>query len=36
VQAHADVMHLDGGAVVWSARDGNLELARQEREFRMQ
>ncbi len=31
----ADVMRLDGGAVVRPAVDGDLELARQEREFRM-
>ena len=36
MQAQADVVHLDGGAVVRRGGDGDLELARQEREFRMQ
>ncbi len=36
VQPQADVVHLDGGAVVVGGRDRKLELARQERELRMQ
>ena len=36
VHAQADVVHLDGGAIVRRAGDGDLELARQEREFRME
>ena len=35
VEPQADVVDLDGGAVVRGGRDGDLELARQEREFRM-
>ena len=36
VQAQADVVDLDRGAVVLGRGDRDLELARQEREFRMQ
>ena len=36
VQAQPDIVHLDGGAVMARCRDGDLELARQKREFRMQ
>ncbi len=36
VQAQADVVDLDRGAVVLGGGDRDLELARQEREFRMQ
>ncbi len=36
VQAQADVVDLDRGAVVLGRSDRDLELARQEREFRMQ
>ena len=36
VQPQADVVDLDRGAVVGGRRHGDLELARQEREFRMQ
>ena len=35
-QGQPDVMHLDGGAVVFTAGYRNLELAGQEREFGMQ
>jgi hypothetical protein len=31
----ADIVHLDGRAVAFRTGDGDLELARQEREFRM-
>ena len=36
VELHADIVEMDGGAVVFRAVDGNLELAGQEREFGMQ
>ena len=36
MQAEPDVVHPHGGAVVGGGGDGDLELARQEREFRMQ
>src|SRR4029079_15852105 len=36
VEAKPDVMNLDRGAVMRRGRDHDLELARQEREFRMQ
>ncbi len=36
VQAQTDVMHLDRRAIMFRCRDGKLELARQEREFRVQ
>ncbi len=36
VQAQADVVDLDRGAIVLRGGDRDLELARQEREFRMQ
>ena len=32
----ADVVHLDRGAILWRRRHGNLELAREVREFRME
>ena len=35
VQPQADVVDLDGGAVMAAGRERDLELARQEREFRM-
>ena len=36
VELHADIVEMDGGAVVFRAVDGNFELARQKREFGMQ
>ncbi len=36
MQAQADVVDLDRGAIVLGRSDRDLELARQEREFRMQ
>ena len=36
VQAQADIVHLDRGAIMRRSGDREFELARQEREFRMQ
>ena len=36
VQVETDVVHLDRRAIVFRCGDGEFELARQERKFRMQ
>ncbi len=36
VRVDADIVHLHHGAVIGRSRDGDLELARQEREFRLE